>query len=1372
MDGILGYLNFSSGAEDAAFLKQLDEVFDWLEQRKIRFPYTTAGEMLQKRLQQLRKTNLAFSDAQQADRAVRLLHEKVVPGYLKFHGFTLSHIHASHVINAFFLGRAAEATLIAMQDHPDDSAAATAAIGRLNDYVGHRPVATLQNKPHAPYPHEWIRPVPLYIRGVGVLRGPFEEVVTRALEMLRNTEESLLQASYFHPEHLAELAFDPRAYDFEHPVNKRPNYHFGQWDPHCIDQRGFYQRFVVQKVTLDALMARIPKKTARSGKRRQFLLEEAAAVLAGVILMASAVSGEGPESHDSSVTLGNLLPRIARCRDEFYIQLLDQMAPDHREQLLAEAKSRKQPFGGARQDLNAELSRRRANQLTCVHLAKLYSRMGYAEAAKHQIHNVRTPSAKLHCRIDRQLCECQRAIDRKQLDQAASLVADIIDELHRGIDCGALADPWSILGFQAQFSLFRAIENSIFDHRIEELLDLVHRIFSSMARLWSEAAAIEHPSLFEALDLQFGDFAAWWRQFAAHQVQSLECEDAQDIYRAAKLVAEAMRLWHRAGAEAGNVAFWKPHVALFDSPKAFGLVIRALLERGDLVASMALLINWLSQAERIALESSEASFSRLAEDWMLAARQQGLQQGIEDANYRLAERFLDTVEANAESLWRAPRRWQDELTGVDADAEDDGDDASEEPAEEGFGEDHDLNHEVAKSVWEGVSYVDSTDDGVDSETLDGGGAADTSSNLHDAAVGLAARLDFLNCVARMWRIAALWPRGKSEEVADTRARRRDSLDHWMRESIINRRDLLQLMDSVAAEALIASRGDQQSLLEYDRQRLTKDGLLEHIIMAYSEASFASLLLAAAKCDSSNATADDAETTTAKSTDSSTPNPQTTSRAAANGPSASVLPLLKGDLESADQVGAVKLLAAVLDHNSQDARKQYENWRKVLSDQPLLYVPLARGGQPRLIAEARVRQGTMRDLLQWLPRAGLLRETCELIETARLMERNHYVGDGAVTEFDELFTAGYRALVETVVDASQHWSGLAEGRRPDASDEEAAAEQLVASLEQLTESVLVSWLTHSRTLRLSVLERVHDTAAWEHLKDFIRHYGGDIFTQHFLNLGNVRAILHQGVDEWLSQLQEPHSDDVACKLLKDLGSRMPRDAACEFLSIILEAIIENYAEYRDYNSTTTQSDSGDQLYSLIDFLRLRSRYDRVCWNLRPVNLAHETLVRRNQTYAAVLWRLAITERIQPEADRYLKQLKQLQRRYSIRLHSVADRLHERFTHPLTIDRLRALVGPAIQDAKHDRHSPSFEALESEAAKLTEEQTGAGLETPMWLAALEEEAEQMAGGSNDDDAAALLPDMHIQLTYDDVRSQLAAWSTQNGRFQQLFKDSEDD
>ena len=45
------------------------------------------------------------------------------------------------------------------------------------------------------------------------------------------------------------------------------------------------------------------------------------------------------------------------------------------------------------------------------------------------------------------------------------------DLLHRAIECGALVDPWNILGFGGQYSLFPAAENSVYDHRVDELID-------------------------------------------------------------------------------------------------------------------------------------------------------------------------------------------------------------------------------------------------------------------------------------------------------------------------------------------------------------------------------------------------------------------------------------------------------------------------------------------------------------------------------------------------------------------------------------------------------------------------------------------------------------------------------------------------------------------------------------------------------------------------------------------------------------------------------------------------------------------------------------------------------------------------------------
>ena len=68
------------------------------------------------------------------------------------------------------------------------------------------------------------------------------------------------------------------AYDFDHPANKRPNHHFGQWDPHCIDNDGRYRRLVVQQVTLDALMERVEDPPDISHEEA---LWEGGAVLAG-----------------------------------------------------------------------------------------------------------------------------------------------------------------------------------------------------------------------------------------------------------------------------------------------------------------------------------------------------------------------------------------------------------------------------------------------------------------------------------------------------------------------------------------------------------------------------------------------------------------------------------------------------------------------------------------------------------------------------------------------------------------------------------------------------------------------------------------------------------------------------------------------------------------------------------------------------------------------------------------------------------------------------------------------------------------------------------------------------------------------------------
>ncbi len=94
-------------------------------------------------------------------------------------------------------------------------------------------------------------------------------------------------------------------------------------------------------------------------------------------------------------------------------------------------------------------------------------------------------------------------------------------------------------------------------------------------------------------------------------------------------------------------------------------------------------------------------------------------------------------------------------------------------------------------------------------------------------------------------------------------------------------------------------------------------------------------------------------------------------------------------------------------------------------------------------------------------------------------------------------------------------------------------------------------------------------------------------------------MHQGVEAWLKQLAERGDEAEDIALIADLEQQLPRSDGRRHLQLVIEAIVENYTEYRDYNATTTQSDRGEMVYMLLDFLRIKAGYERIHWNLRPV-----------------------------------------------------------------------------------------------------------------------------------------------------------------------------
>ncbi|MEX2142152.1 MAG: hypothetical protein WD894_22990 [Pirellulales bacterium] len=1341
---LLGYLNFSSGTSDAKFLRGLNELYAHLEAG---LPaegeaFRTLHQALVEQLGELTEKSPAFRDIAQAQAVLALVFERVLPAYRHHHRDLLFHQADRDLFRPFYLARVCEAVLAEGPPWEEQERIVTNVLARLNDFIGHRPLAVLENGRRAePYAHERLRPVPLYIAGAGVACGKYERLVADALATLATTDPDILRLAHFDPDALEELAFDPRAYDFNHPVNKRPNYHFGQWDPHHVDNQGRYRRFVVQQTLLDALLERVETQTDLPAEE---VLREASVVLAGTILMAAGTSGSGPEAFDSSMTLSTLLPRIAGYRDDFYRQMLARLTGPHAERLRGETVALRQPFAAARQHLNSALARRRALQLQHVHLAILFARMGYADAATRQANIVPTASARMLCKIHCLLTAAEHDVERTQLESGLRYLAEAESLLLRGIECGAIVDPWTILGFGGQFSLFPAVENSVPDLRADDLLELLEHVFTLAARLWHQAVVVADRELQERAAAQFLTRAEWWDRFATTSVSSVKRVAGREMHEAAARVAEALSAWHVAGAAAADIAFWRPHVERFDSPHTYARVVEALLERGRLAESQALLMHWLSQAEMIPLEDGRSSFHRLLMQWLHQAlgittkgdlssaagtsergRSQALNQDSLQEKQRVIERFFDHLEANAEALWQVPQlETARELIGE-----------SGELSEANEAEDDDGDSgDVYSAAYEDVIYRDSTADGIDAEMLEAG-SEPTDYELEGESSRLASRLALLATVARQWKTVAIaagyWGACVAEECS--RAESGDgaqaaapapqgllsgeSVFGWLKQAALNRERLGQLIVTIERQPLTASSASQDALMEYDRRRVIKETLLEKVVatsVAMTEAQ--QLLEAIGKTSSS---ADE--------------------------------PAAEGASASDDWREIVRLWRALLARDAAAVRDRWPIFLAAIRRRPLLYVPLARGGDGRRIAAARNLQHTFRELLRRLPRLGLLRETCQLIQAARAMERDHPLGAGAVTEFDRLFEVGYKAIVECLIESSGAWTSSFD------TAGEGADTQLIDALQQVTESLLSEWLSHSRTLRLSVLEKVSTEKDWEELLAFVQRYGHDLFTQRFFHLANLRAILHQGVEPWLERLGADPDAAEELSLVADLDDALPRAEAKKHLTLVIEAVVENFAEYRDYNATTTQSDRGELVYMLLDFLRVKVAYERIHWNLRPVMMAHEVLVRCGRAGAAELWRRAMAERTGDTAEQHLRRLAQLQKKYGMRLPTVADRLAERFVRPLAIDRVKALVKPAVEQAKAGGEPTAFEQLEEEASTLAEEPSGAGLDLPDWLLALEDEVdrETSPGRRGDLPSDPLDQAPRTRLSWHEFQQQLANW-----------------
>lgn len=1275
---LLGYLNFSDGRPDPKFQRALDEAFAVLLSRREDRPWDALGRWLSTQAEALHAADSpAFREVTQARAVADLAFGPVLVAYREHHRDLLAHQPDSGLFTSFFLARSCEAVLAQGGPWDERDRVVAGAVRKLNDYVGHRPIALLETRPQTElYSHERLRPVPLYLRGVGAAAGVYKEVIAHAVRILEATPEDIKDDAWFDLALMDELSFDPRAYDHGHPVNRRPNYLFGEWDPHLIDNKGHYRRFVVRQAVLDALLARIANPTAAHRDLLDphgSLLFEAAAVLAGTILMASGVCGDGPTAHDSDARLATLVPEVARYRDAFYGRLLETVGGDHGDLLRAEAKRLKQPFGGIRQHLNQELAKQRAAQLQNHELAVLLAELGFPGASRHYAGRIPTTSARILSEVAIRQTSAELGAADGRLAEAAAWLPEVEDLITRGIECGALADPWNILGYQGLYPLFQSREDSTHDHRNEELVEALTRQFDLYARLLAAAAASGDNRLREGFTRGVRKLAAWWDKFAAYEVSDVPRLHGGERADAALHVARALADWgKRARAGEGgakeDIAFWRDRREGFTSPAAFAQVIEALLVQHDWRASMALLIAWLSEAASVPLEDGPASFHDLAARWLDGA----LASADRDA---LVPRFFALLPVNAEDLWHVPTLpvSTDRVGGED----------------------------VYSSAYEGVTFKDSADDGEDGALAGGGSARREDFSLEEVARDLEQRLAFLSAVAEFWRVAARYPLAS----ADRKGAAGDSPAAWLATAHQWHADLEEFVDQLHEVRVPEPVGGVDEVMEYDRRRMTKDHLTDTALDACVEVGRSIRSLAAVVGGPPVGAADAGPWTAA----------------------------------------AGRVERAVAARLSDEVREGLPPLVRALAREPLLFVPLSEGGRPRPILRARSTLSLLESLLERLPPLGLIRETYHLVRLAKSLEKNGPESGRRVSEFDRLFRIALRSVVDTLLDAARQWD----------REHSAATEPLVEILRKIADSFLTIWVQHSQTLRLSAIEAVMDDSEWAPFRAFIRKYGRELFTAHFLTYGNVRGLLHRGVAAWLDgMIEQPDADHKPERLLSDIDrGKLARASAVQYLEVVLHTIAEHYEEYRDYNTTTTWSDYGENLYVLLDFLRLKAKYERYAWRMRPLVLAHEALCRKGLPDVAERWEKSIADFSRPLAAELMEKLAEKEAEHAVRLRTVRDRIEERFLRPLALDRLCALVEPAAGEARRGdgEHGEAFGRLSEQLRPLADNPIGVGLDVPQWLRKLRDEVDRVR------DAATVppRPAEPVRLTFAELQRQLDEW-----------------
>ena len=264
-------------------------------------------------------------------------------------------------------------------------------------------------------------------------------------------------------------------------------------------------------------------------------------------------------------------------------------------------------------------------------------------------------------------------------------------------------------------------------------------------------------------------------------------------------------------------------------------------------------------------------------------------------------------------------------------------------SEEEFNEEPgDENDDLFSAAYDDVVYRDSTGDDVDANMLEIPGSSDHVNDEWEQQIRrLSPRLAFLAMVAEQWKmvVAAFssrrlgQERGRGTEV--TKPRIGSDLpaaavpDEWRIQAKMNRQKLAELAAAIQRKPIAPSSIGFEALVEYDRRRLTREMLLEKIVATLSSTLQAELMLTAVdRSAMARAAAAPAE-------------PET--KTAAPGEEKTVAAI---EEEAAAGPQTVAIVSMVMTGDAEGVRGAWGAFLAEIVHRPLLYVPLARGGDAR------------------------------------------------------------------------------------------------------------------------------------------------------------------------------------------------------------------------------------------------------------------------------------------------------------------------------------------------------------------------------------------------------------------------------------------